>query len=220
MKTNEYIYDWNQAPGAAPALKRVAIDDETLRDGLQSPSVKQPEIKLKRRCLRHMVDIGIQRVNVGLPMSSQQADIRALTETIWKNENLPLAPGLAIRTVLGDFGKRWRSCATSSRPLDLRANAFSVCRRCACGRRSGRGTTCSIALKDAGLGARARNPRDVRDRGHDAERAGGHPDLYTMAVNAGVREVCIADTAGHTMPWGTTQTRSFYARGAQGRGRA
>ena len=33
------IYDWNQI--GAPAIpKRVMLDDETLRDGLQSPSVK------------------------------------------------------------------------------------------------------------------------------------------------------------------------------------
>lgn len=211
MKPSDYIYDWNQAPGAAPALRRVAIDDETLRDGLQSPSVIQPDIELKRRCLRHMVDVGIGRVDVGLPMSSQQGDIRALLETI-TTEGLPLAPGLAIRTVLGDF-ETVATLRDEFPSLDLRANAF-------------------LGMSRVRMWAEEWAWDDVLDRARKTlEWARSHgvpvmfvtedttrsePDdirgLYTMAVEAGVREVCIADTAGHAMPWGAAAIVRFVRR--------
>jgi isopropylmalate/homocitrate/citramalate synthase len=208
VNAREYIHDWNQTPGAAPALKRVEIDDETLRDGLQSPSVNQPDIDLKRRCLRHMVDVGIQRVNVGLPMSSQLGDIRALLETI-KTEGLPLAPGVAIRTMISDFETvvRLRDEFPS---LNIRANAFLGASRI-------RMWAEEWAWDD--VLERARSSIEWA-RGHDVpvmfvteDTTRSQPEdirrLYTMAAQAGVREVCIADTAGHTMPWGTTAIVRF-----------
>src|SRR4249919_2250894 len=60
------IYDWNKI-GAPAKPKRVMLDDETLRDGLQSPSVRTPSIAQKIRIL-HLIDaLGIDTADVGLP---------------------------------------------------------------------------------------------------------------------------------------------------------
>ena len=60
------IYDWNRI--GAPAGRRVVmLDDETLRDGLQSPSVRTPTIDEKIEIL-HLIDaLGIDTADIGLP---------------------------------------------------------------------------------------------------------------------------------------------------------
>ncbi len=64
----EYIYDWNQAsPPAIPPNTLVLLSDETLRDGLQNPSVYDPSIEEKIEILHLMESLGIDSVNIGLP---------------------------------------------------------------------------------------------------------------------------------------------------------
>ena len=75
-----FVYDWNRHERACSY--RTEVDDETLRDGLQSPSVRAPDLETKKRCLQYMSALGIQRVNVGLPMSSQLPQIRELLRFI------------------------------------------------------------------------------------------------------------------------------------------
>ena len=59
------VHDWNRT--AAPPPPVVLLDDETLRDGLQSPSVRCPSIEQKLRIL-HLIDrLGIDTANIGLP---------------------------------------------------------------------------------------------------------------------------------------------------------
>jgi 2-isopropylmalate synthase len=46
------VYDWNTAGTGYPRRDRpIELDDETLRDGLQSPSVRDPDIETKKRLL-------------------------------------------------------------------------------------------------------------------------------------------------------------------------
>ena len=71
MKISELIYDWN---GIYPRELRpagpVLLNDETLRDGLQSPSVRDPSIQQKVEILHLMEAVGIQSANLGLPTAS------------------------------------------------------------------------------------------------------------------------------------------------------
>ena len=68
MKASELIYDWNQAlPTNLVPTRPVLLNDETLRDGLQSPSVRDPSIEQKIEILHLMEDLGINSLNLGLP---------------------------------------------------------------------------------------------------------------------------------------------------------
>ena len=69
LTETELIHDWNLAAGEElrPARGSVALDDETLRDGLQSPSVRSPAIGDKLRILHLMVELGIESADLGLP---------------------------------------------------------------------------------------------------------------------------------------------------------
>src|SRR5204863_266891 len=68
MEERELIYDWNRSPTALDwSRARVDLNDETLRDGLQSPSVRDPSLEVKKRLLHLMADLGIVAADIGLP---------------------------------------------------------------------------------------------------------------------------------------------------------
>src|SRR5207247_5577923 len=106
MDERELIYDWNRA-GAAAAFDwsraRVDLNDETLRDGLQSPSVHDPALEVKKRLLHLMADLGIVAADIGLPGAGPRVveQVRALATEI-RNAKLPLAPNCAARPVTAD----------------------------------------------------------------------------------------------------------------------
>src|SRR2546428_13967482 len=68
------IYDWNRDGRAARADYRAGeLDDETLRDGLQSPPVRNPPLAGKERLLQLMGQRGLDSADIGLPRASPQA---------------------------------------------------------------------------------------------------------------------------------------------------
>jgi 2-isopropylmalate synthase len=74
VNLNDYIYDWNVAEGAEiPAGRKITLADETLRDGLQNPSVKDPSIDDKLKILHLMEDLGIESMDIGLPGAGPRA---------------------------------------------------------------------------------------------------------------------------------------------------
>src|ERR671912_2474624 len=78
------IYDWNTLDRPAPSGPRVMLDDETLRDGLQSPSVRCPDIDQKIRIL-HLIDaLGIDTADIGLPGAGPHVvrDVERLAQEI------------------------------------------------------------------------------------------------------------------------------------------
>ena len=93
----QLIHDWNeQADTAAEPPKVLMLDDETLRDGLQSPSVVDPPIKDKVRILHLMDELGIDTADVGLPGAGPraEADVEALCREIARNLEREIAyPG-------------------------------------------------------------------------------------------------------------------------------
>src|SRR5688500_17167250 len=102
----DLIHDWNRLPGEAlrPGRGRVELDDETLRDGLQSPSVRNPPIEDKLRMLHLMSDLGIEAADIGLPGAGPHVvrDVERLAREIVEHK-LPIAPNCAARTVIADI---------------------------------------------------------------------------------------------------------------------
>src|SRR5882724_10346435 len=105
MEERQLIYDWNNEGGANGAFDwtraRVDLNDETLRDGLQSPSVTDPTLDVKRRLLHLMADLGIVAADIGLPGAGPRVvdQVRALAIEI-RDQKLPIAPNCAARTVV------------------------------------------------------------------------------------------------------------------------
>jgi 2-isopropylmalate synthase len=97
------IYDWNQVAPAAPP-PRVMLCDETLRDGLQSPSVRAPSIAQKIRILHLLDRIGIDTTDIGLPGAGPHIvhDAERLAREI-VGSKLKVAAQCAARTVVSDI---------------------------------------------------------------------------------------------------------------------
>src|SRR2546425_12950718 len=105
MEERQLIYDWNSAGGPDGAFDwtraRVDLNDETLRDGLQSPSVTDPSLDVKKRLLHLMADLGIVAADIGLPGAGPRVvdQVRGLAKEI-RNHKLPLPPNSGARTVI------------------------------------------------------------------------------------------------------------------------
>jgi 2-isopropylmalate synthase len=102
---DDLIYDWNTAKGReiVPGRK-LMLNDETLRDGLQNPSVRDPSIEEKIQILHLMEDLGIDTVNIGLPGAGPRAcaDVEALAREIVQCR-MKIRPNCAARTHKNDI---------------------------------------------------------------------------------------------------------------------
>src|SRR5580765_6189920 len=107
MEEQQLIYDWNSAGrngGFDWSRARVDLNDETLRDGLQSPSVTDPSLDVKKRLLHLMADLGIVAADIGLPGAGPRVveQVRVLAQEI-RDHKLPISPNCAARTVVADI---------------------------------------------------------------------------------------------------------------------
>src|SRR5436305_5289351 len=105
MNTSELIYDWNQALSTDFLPKGpVLLNDETLRDGLQSPSVRDPSIEEKIRILHLMEALGINSLDLGLPGAGQRAleHVEALAREI-VSQRMNIQANCAARTHENDI---------------------------------------------------------------------------------------------------------------------
>ncbi len=207
----ELIYDWNRHGGAEfrPAHGRVELDDETLRDGLQSPSVRRPSIEDRLRMLHYMAELGIEAANIGLPGAGPHVarDTLRLAEEI-ASQKLPIFPNCAARTLAGDI-----------RPIVEIAQRAGIAIEVACFlgsspvRQYAEGWTMDrlLALTEEAVTLAVGEGMPVMYVTEDTTRA--QPEdlrrLYTAAVGAGARRVCVADTVGHATPDGARQVVGF-----------
>ena len=105
MIPNEWVHDWNSGgPMAIPPGTRVLLNDETLRDGLQNPSIHDPTIEEKIAILHLMESLGIDSVNIGLPGAGPRAaeHVDALAREIAANR-MHIRPNCAARTLEADI---------------------------------------------------------------------------------------------------------------------
>src|SRR5215469_18333842 len=104
MDKSDLIYDWNAVGREQITFARVEFDDETLRDGLQSPSVTDPSIEKKIEILHLMDSLGIDSADIGLPGAGPRAvaDVTRLAKEI-ADCKLDVRPNCAARTVIADI---------------------------------------------------------------------------------------------------------------------
>ncbi len=206
----ELLYDWNLAHGEGPITKKqIEFDDETLRDGLQSPSVTDPSNEEKIKILHLMEKIGIQGVNIGLPGAGPMAveSTEALANEIGKNK-LKIKPNCAARTLESDIRPVLEitqrtgvhievSTFIGSSPIRQYAEEWTP--------------DLLLRLTEKAVKLCIENGHSVMYVTEDTTRA--RPDtvrqLYTKAIECGARRVCVCDTVGHATPSGAKNLVNF-----------
>jgi len=205
VQHSELIYDWNdERPGQ---FSKLQFDDETLRDGLQSPSAKDPSLETKLRLVHLMNDLGIDTADVGLPGASAKAreHILALCREM---KSLAITPNVACRTLISDIAPAVEVAQAVGAPVEVCAfigsskiRAFSEnweldhmvqLSRDAVSFAVKEGLPCMFVTEDT-------------TRAHPATITA----LYTAAIEAGAKRVCVCDTCGHATPSGTVKLVKF-----------
>jgi len=196
----EWLFDWNADAENPPELLDVEFDDETLRDGLQSPSVTDPDIEEKRKILQLMVDLGIQSANIGLPGASEKFknDALILAKDIVERR-LPISPNCAARTINTDIEPVIEISQRAGLPVE--ASTFigsSPIRQYA----EGWSLDDLLRLTENAVKFAVENGCPVMFVTEDTTRS--KPEvirkLYTTAIECGARRICVCDTVGHIVP--------------------
>lgn len=211
MKEHELIYDWNTVHGAFDygTVRGVELNDETLRDGLQSPSVTDPALPDKLRLLHLMADLGIASADIGLPGAGARArsDAEALARTI-ADERLPIEANCAARTVVADV----RPIVEISQKVGMPIEAATFIGSSPI-RQYAEDWTIERMLKatEEAVTFAVGEGLPVMYVTEDTTRAA--PDtliaLYGAAIRCGARRICLADTVGHATPNGVRQLVRF-----------
>jgi isopropylmalate/homocitrate/citramalate synthase len=202
MEKDELIYDWNRVGQVEAPQRRVEFDDETLRDGLQSPSVVDPPIEKKIEILHLMDSIGIDSADIGLPGAGPRAvaDVTRLAKEIMDCK-LDIRPNCAARTVRADIesiidisekvGIPIEACTfIGSSPIRQYAEGWSL--------------EMMLTATEESVKFAVSHGLPVMYVTEDTTRA--HPDtvraLFRAAIEAGATRVCACDTVGHATPDG------------------
>jgi 2-isopropylmalate synthase len=204
VKSSELIHDWNRVgPGSLRPAGPVLLNDETLRDGLQSPSVRDPSIQEKLAILHLMEALGINFLDLGLPGAGARAveSVEALAHEIVKNR-LKIKANCAARTHENDI----RPIAEIVQRTGLNIEAAMFIGSSPIRRYTENWTddfllqTTERAVKyGASLGLNVMYVTEDTTR-CDPETV---KRLYSTAINCGARSIVICDTAGHATPMGT-----------------
>jgi len=207
---NKLIYDWNTVEGQDVAPKHpIEFDDETLRDGLQSPSVRDPEIDEKLEILHYMHDLGIHAVDVGLPGAGPRArdHVLRLCREI-RDAKLDLFPNCAARTLIQDIQPIVEvsqevgipieaSVFIGSSPIRMYAEDWTMDKM--------------LEHSETAVRFAVENDLPVMYVTEDTTRA--QPEdlrrLYTRAIECGARRICVCDTCGHVTPNGVANLVRF-----------
>ena len=208
---DDLIFDWNlESPPPKPPI--VQLNDETLRDGLQSPSVRAPSIEQKLRILHLLDRIGMDTAAIGLPGAGPHVvrDVERLAAEIVECR-LKVQANCVARTVIADIQpiadivQRTGlpiecGCFIGSSPIRQYAEDWTVdyLQRCT-------EEAISFGVRQ-GLKMMYVTEDTTRSDPETLRR------LFQTAINAGAHRLCIADTVGHATPAGARAVVRFAAR--------
>ncbi|MEZ5979952.1 MAG: LeuA family protein [Planctomycetota bacterium] len=195
---DELIHDWNDT--AVKPLHGIEFDDETLRDGLQSPSAQDPDLDDKIRLLHLMDRIGITTADVGLPGAGARAR-EHIDRLVAETAKLRLFPNVACRTVVSDIEpvvdlvERTGVAPTvytfiGSSPIRMYAEDWNIEKL--------------VKLSRDAVAFGVENGLEIAMVTEDTTRA--KPEhlraIYGAAIQAGASRVTLCDTCGHATPSG------------------
>jgi 2-isopropylmalate synthase len=210
VPANELVYDWNTIePATAAPGRKISFDDETLRDGLQSPSVCEPPVEQKIELLHLMDALGIDTADIGLPGAggTHAEGVERLAKEI-VDKKLKIRPNCAARTHLSDItpiveisqraGIAIEACTfIGSSPVRFYAEDWTLEKL--------------LKLTEEAVTFAVKEGLPVMYVTEDTTRA--DPEtiraLYTTAIRCGARAVCVCDTVGHSTPDGARSVVRF-----------
>ena len=203
MNRSELIYDWNQVPSRQLAPRGpVLLNDESLRDGLQSPSVRDPSVEEKIQILHLMEALGINSLDLGLPGAGPRArtHVEALAREIARSR-LKIRGNCAARTHQNDI----RPIAEIVEKTGVLIEVATFIGSSPIRRYTEDWTddfllrTTESAVKYArSLGLEVMYVTEDTSRCDPATVK----RLYSTAINAGARAIVVCDTCGHATPMG------------------
>src|SRR5215467_14066778 len=210
MPLNEWIYDWNAAtPPLIPSDRKILLNDETLRDGLQNPSVFDPGIDEKIQILHLMESLGLDSANIGLPGAGPRAyeHTEALAREIATNR-MRIKPNCAARTHENDI----RPIVEISQRAGIAIEAATFLGSSPIRRLVEDWTvdhlerTTESAVKFAvshNLPSMYVTEDTIRTDPDTVKR------LYSTAIRSGARAIVLCDTVGHATPAGAYNLMKF-----------
>jgi len=212
MQESDLIYDWNVAGERweRPPF-RVQFDDETLRDGLQSPSVKSPPIEDKIRILHLMDRLGIDTADIGLPGAGPhvEEDVLRLAQEI-RSAKLNIQANCAARTLKQDIEPVIRVSQKAGIPIEVCTFIGSSPIR-----QYAENWTVDTMLRhtEEAVTYAVSHGLPVMYVTEDTVRA--HPEtlrrLFLTAIRCGAKRLCLCDTVGHATPTGAANLLRFAA---------
>ncbi|HEV3038648.1 MAG TPA: LeuA family protein [Candidatus Angelobacter sp.] len=210
LKHSHLVYDWNAGP--TPNFRpagQVLLNDESLRDGLQSPSVKDPCIDDKLKILHLMEDLGINMLDLGLPGAGPRAvaDVERLAREI-ADARMKIKPNCAARTHENDI----RPIAEISQRTGVPIEAATFLGSSPIRRYAENWTDDFLLRTTEKAVSFARSlGLEVMYVTEDTSRC--DPDtvkrLYSTAINHGASAIVVCDTVGHATPDGVSSLIRF-----------
>ena len=214
MEEKDLIFDWNaidyeitREPNNHP--HELWFDDETLRDGLQSPSAINPTVEQKIELIDFMEKLGIQKVDLGLPGAGPQhvGHIDSMLSHI-KDRGYSLRPGCAVRTLVSDIEPLVN--LQSKHETQIQASAFlgtSPIRQYA------EGWTMERIMSTAESAVTFAVGNDIPVMFVTEDTTRSNPEdikkVYTRAMELGADRICVCDTCGHVTPNGVKKLLRF-----------
>jgi 2-isopropylmalate synthase len=198
---NGLIFDWAGAgPRTTSWPAHVMLDDETLRDGLQSPSVTDPPVAAKVEILHLMENLGIETVDVGLPGAGarQREAVLALCREI-SGRRMRIRPNCAARTMMVDIRPIAEAAQLTGVPIEacLFIGSSPI-------RQYAEEWTIEQILRHTREAIRfaVREGLDVMYVTEDTVRSSpAHLRiLFAEAIEAGAKRLCLCDTCGAATP--------------------
>ncbi|MGD1147412.1 MAG: 2-isopropylmalate synthase [Thermoanaerobaculaceae bacterium] len=207
---DQLVFDWNGSePVVLPFPGSVTFDDETLRDGLQSPSARHPAVEEKLAMLELAAAVGVTSADVGLPGAGAEA--AGAAEALCRGiaaAGLPIAPNCAARAAADDITAVLDISQRLGRPVEIALFLASSPIRCHV---EGWSLDELAERAQRWVAFAVRNGAPVTFVAEDATRS--HPAdlrrIFAAAVSAGATRICIADTAGQATPVGAFRVAKF-----------
>ena len=217
---DELIYDWNEVERRGPVVRKRGFElhDETLRDGIQNPSVVDPGIGDKLEILHLLDEVGVDTTDVGLPGAGARAfeDVLTLCKEI-ADQKLHIQPTCAGRTLVNDIAPMVEVSQKAGIPVEVMTFiGSSPIRQLA----EDWSPSLIIERSIAAIDFAVKEGLPVTFVTEDTTRS--RPDLLTdlfrAAIDHGATRLCLCDTVGHATPDGVRNLIKFTRHVVEGTG--